>query len=146
MEAYAAEIEKAMRSFYNRLNEKDRRRYASLEALKLGHGGRSYIASVLGCSRRTVSQGANEVSHLPKREVERRIRQPGGGRKSYQEQWAEIDEKFLQVLRNHTAGNPMDEKVRWTNLTLQEIVTALWQDHGIRVSKGGVRRLLKKHN
>lgn len=146
MEAYAAEIEKAMRSFYDRLNEKDRRRYAGLEALKLGHGGRSYIASVLGCSRRTVSQGANEVSHLPKREVERRIRQPGGGRKSYQEKWAEIDEKFLQVLRNHTAGNPMDEKVRWTNLTLQEIVTALRQDHGIRVSKGVVRRLLKKHN
>ena len=74
MQPYTLEMEKAMRNFYKGLNEKDRRRYAGLEALKLGHGGRSYIASVLGCSRRTVSRGANEVSNLPKREVERRIR------------------------------------------------------------------------
>ncbi len=40
----------------------------------------------------------------------------------------------------------MDEKVRWTNLTLGEIVIALREDHGIRVSKWVVRRLLKKHN
>lgn len=146
MEPYAPEIEKAMGNFYQSLNEKDRRRYAGLEALKLGHGGRSYIASVLDCSRGTVSRGANEVSNLPKREVERRIRKPGGGRKSYQEKWSKIDEKFLLVLRNHTAGDPMDEKVRWTNLTLGEIVKALREDHSIRVSKWVVRRLLKKHH
>jgi len=145
MQAYTLEMEKTMRSFYKGLNEKDRRRYAGLEALKLEHGGRSYIASVLGCSRRTVSRGANEVSNLPKGEVERRIRKSGGGRKSYQEKWAKIDEKFLLVLRNHTAGDPMDEKVRWTNLTLGEIVKALREDHDIRVSKWVVRRLLKKH-
>jgi len=146
MQPYAPEMEKAMRSFHTGLNEKDRRRYAGLEALKLGHGGRSYIARVLGCSRRTVSRGACEVSNLSKREVERRIRKPGGGRKSYQEKWAEIDEKFLRVLRDHTAGDPMDEKVRWTDLTLGEIVKALREDHGIRASKWVVRRLLNKHH
>lgn len=146
MQTYTLEIEKTMCSFYKGLNEKDRRRYAGLEALRLGHGGRSYIASVLGCSRRTVSRGANEISNLPKREVERRIRKPGGGRKSSQEKWAKIDEKFLLTLRDHTAGDPMNEKVRWTNLTLREIVKALQEDHDIRVSKWVVRRLLKKHD
>ena len=146
MQTYAPEIEKAMRNLYESLNEKSRRRYAGLEALKLGHGGRSYIANVLGCSRRTVSRGANEVSQLPKREVECRIRKPGGGRKSYEEKWSQIDEKFLLVLRTHTAGDPMDEKVRWTNLTLAEIVKALREDHSMRVSKWVVRRLLKKHH
>ncbi len=143
---YDRETEETMRRFYNSLNEKDRRRYAGLEALKIGHGGRSYIADVLRCSRRTVSKGAGEVSRLPQREVDQRIRKKGGGRKSYREKCAEIDEKFLLVLRDHTAGDPMDEKVRWTDLTLGEIVKALREDHGIRVSKWVVRQLLKKHN
>ncbi len=146
MRPYTSEVEATMKKFYNSLNEKDRRRYAGIEALKLGWGGRNYIARVLGCSRRTVSKGAQEVSGLSGKEVSERLRQPGGGRKSYQEHWAEIDEKFLQVLRDHTAGSPMDETVRWTNLSLQEIVTALREDHDMRVSKWVVRKLLKKHN
>ncbi|NBD36275.1 MAG: hypothetical protein GVY30_09805 [Chloroflexi bacterium] len=40
----------------------------------------------------------------------------------------------------------MDETVRWTNLTRQEIVIALQKEHGIQVSKWVVRRLLQKHN
>lgn len=64
---YSHETEETMRCFYNSLNEKDRHRYAGLEALKIGHGGRSYIADVLGCSRRTVSKGASEVVELPQK-------------------------------------------------------------------------------
>ena len=40
----------------------------------------------------------------------------------------------------------MDATVRWTDLTPGEIVTALREDHGIRVSKWVVRQLLKKHD
>jgi len=64
---YNQETEATMRSFYESLNEKDRRRYAGLEALKIGHGGLSYVAKVLGCSRRTVSKGASEVVDLPQK-------------------------------------------------------------------------------
>ena len=64
---YDQETEATMRSFYKSLSEKDRRRYAGLEALKIGHGGRNYIAEVLGCSRRTVSKGASEVVDLPQK-------------------------------------------------------------------------------
>jgi hypothetical protein len=147
MEAYAPEIENTMRRFYHSLNEKDRRRYAGIEALKYGHGGRSYIAGVLGCSRNTVSKGAREVSGLPTREVAQRIRKAGGGRKAYHVTWgAQLDAKFLAVLREHTAGDPMDATVRWTNLTPGEIGQALRDDHGIHVSQFVVRKLLKKHN
>ena len=145
MQPYSTEIEEKMRNFYNSLNEKDRRRYAGIEALKLGHGGRNYIARVLGCSRRTVSRGAQEISGLSQVEVNKRIREAGAGRKSYWEKWAEIDDKFLEVLKDRTAGDPMDEKVYWTNLTCGEIVEALQEDHDIWVSKWVVRRLLKKH-
>jgi Rhodopirellula transposase DDE domain len=146
MEPYPPEIEQSMKRFYESLSEKDQRRYAGIEALQYGHGGRSYIARVLGCSRRTVSKGAKEVSQLPKAEVDRRIRIPGGGRKSYQESWVDIDEQFLHVLHDHTAGDPMDATVRWTDLTVGEIGKALQVDHGIPVSQSVVRKLLKKHN
>ena len=110
MTANTPETEETMRRFYHSLDEKARRRYAGLEALKCGHGGRQYIARVLGCSRNTVSKGACEVSGLPKREVARRIRQPGGGRTPDEIAWgAGLDEKFLAVLHDHTAGDPMDE-------------------------------------
>jgi hypothetical protein len=147
MESYSPEIKETMRHFYTSLNEKDRRRYAGLEALKYGHGGRQYIANVLGCSRNTVSKGAGEVSSMSKGEVEQRIRQLGGGRKPYHVTWGkELDEKFLKVLREHTAGDPMDETVRWTNLAISEIVKRLGEEHDIQVSKLVVSQLLKKHN
>ena len=145
MQAYSPEIEQTMKEFYESLSEKERRRYAGLEALKLGKGGRNYIASLFGCSRKTVSKGACEVSNLPKREVDQRIRQKGGGRKAYQVSWAEIDEKFLQVLRDHTAGDPMRAEVRWTNLTWKQIARALREEHQIEVSITVVQKLLDKH-
>lgn len=64
---YDRKTEETMRRFYNSLNEKDRRRYAGVEALKIGHGGHRYIADVLGCNRQTVSKGVNEVANLPKK-------------------------------------------------------------------------------
>ena len=146
MQPYAPEIEEAMKRFYNSLDEKARRRYAGIEALKLGLGGRNYIARILHCSRRTVSKGAKEVSGLSGKETETRIREPGAGRKPYTHSWKDIDEKFLEVLRTHTAGDPMDEKIRWTDLTPGEIAVALREDYDIRVSRWVVCQLLKKHD
>jgi hypothetical protein len=146
MVPYPCATEQYMKRFYDSLSEKDRRRYAGVEALKYGHGGRNYIAQVLRCSRRTVSKGAKEVSGLSTEETESRIRRVGGGRKSYQETWVDIDEKFLHVLHDHTAGDPMDDRVRWTDLSVKEIRQLLRDEHDIKVSKPVVRKLLKKHD
>ena len=54
---FSEETEQRMRDFFRSLNEKDRRRYAGLEADRLGHGGISYISEILGCDRKTVSKG-----------------------------------------------------------------------------------------
>lgn len=43
MEGYPAEIEQQMQRYYQSLSEKDSRRYAAIEAVKLGYGGISYI-------------------------------------------------------------------------------------------------------
>ncbi|MDP6652070.1 MAG: hypothetical protein QGF90_08205 [Gammaproteobacteria bacterium] len=64
MHRYSPEIERSMRSYYETLSEKDRRRYAGIEALKLGRGGVTYIAKVLGIRRKTVRVGREEVLGL----------------------------------------------------------------------------------
>ncbi len=58
MDAYSGEIEVKMRRLYGWLSEKDRRRYAAIEAAKLGHGGIEYIARVFVVSSEDDSAGA----------------------------------------------------------------------------------------
>lgn len=147
MEPYRPEIERAMKKYNATLSEKDQRRYAAVEALKLGFGGKTYIARVLGCSKKTVHNGLVELGQLPDEpEYEAAIRKSGGGRKRYDEHHPNIDEQFLNVLKEHTAGDPMDEKVVWTDLTPDEISKLLEQDHRVKVSKSVIKKLLQKHN
>ena len=53
-----------MKKFYNSLSEKDKRRYAAIEAQKLGWGGISYIIKLLGCTRNTIVRGIKELEEL----------------------------------------------------------------------------------
>lgn len=84
MLTYTAAIEHEMKRFYDSLSEKDRRRYAAVEAAKLGYGGVEYICTILGCHQNTVRQGKEEVAKLPHDEAEGRVRKKGGPQESYQ--------------------------------------------------------------
>ena len=123
---YSKEIQSEMVKFYNSLSEKDKRRYAAIEAKKLGHGGIKYISELFECHRNTITEGKSE---LEKKEVEKfndkAIREKGGGRKSCSEQIPELDEAFLSVVKEHTAGDPMEEETRWTYLNQAQIVEGL---------------------
>src|SRR5664279_4941323 len=57
MEAYSAEVETKMKRLFGWLSEKDRRRYAAVEAAKLGHGGVEYVSRLLSCDPKTIGQG-----------------------------------------------------------------------------------------
>ena len=78
---YAPRIEDRMRALERTLSEKDRRHFAALEAVRLGHGGIEYVAEVLGCSTRTIERGIEELDQLPADPAAGRVRRPGGGRK-----------------------------------------------------------------
>lgn len=145
MESYPAGVEAQMKSFYQSLSEKDRRRYAAVEALKLGYGGQQYIWRLLGCDRESIKLGMRELND-PQALSSPRIRRPGGGRKSAFETIPRLDEAFLRVLSQQTAGSPMNEKVRWTHLTRGEISALLEQQEGIKVSVTVVDQLLAKHH
>jgi hypothetical protein len=81
IQQWDVEIEKNMRDLYQTLSEKDRRRFAAVQARQFGYGGVSYVAEVLGCSRRTIERGFAELDHLPHDPAVGRVRRPGAGRK-----------------------------------------------------------------
>jgi hypothetical protein len=67
--------------FCSMLNEKQRRLYAGLESLKLGHGGDAHIASILGIDPHTVAKGRKELMDVDLTATDR-VRAPGAGRPS----------------------------------------------------------------
>ncbi len=64
--------------FCSMLNERQRRLYAGLESLKLGHGGDAHIASLLGMDPHTVERGRQELISGDLSPA--RVRAKGGGR------------------------------------------------------------------
>ena len=61
MDGYSEGLERQMFRLYDSLSERDRRRYAAVEAAKLGHGGIEYISRSLGCDPGTIRQGISEM-------------------------------------------------------------------------------------
>jgi hypothetical protein len=144
MPPYTSDIELQMQRFYKSLNEKDRRRYAAIEAAKLGWGGISYISILFGCDYYTIRFGLSELDD--EAAMDRKgIRAEGGGRKTAFETVEGLDEAFINVIAQHTAGSPMDETQKWTNLKRQEIADLL-AAQGKSVSVTVVDQLLKKYN
>ena len=76
-----AEAKALLVLFCSMLNEKQRRLYAGLESLKLGHGGDAHIASILGMDPHTVAKGRKELMDADLSPSDR-VRAKGAGRLS----------------------------------------------------------------
>lgn len=81
MEAYSWDVEQKMKRFFDWLSEKDRRRYAAVEAAKLGHGGVEYVSRVLRCNPKTIWQGLKDLEE-PQDAAAGRVRKKGGSEAS----------------------------------------------------------------
>jgi Mn-dependent DtxR family transcriptional regulator len=76
MDAFTPAVTRMMKRLYQSLRENDRRRYAAIEAKKLGHGGIKTIARLLGCDPQTVRQGIAELEAEDELDPER-VRKKG---------------------------------------------------------------------
>jgi hypothetical protein len=77
VQGYQPEVEEQMTTLYKSLNERDRRRYAAVEARKLGHGGQTYIRGLFGCDYKTMQRGLADLNDPP--DLPRgRVRKKGG--------------------------------------------------------------------
>src|ERR1041384_384214 len=74
-----AELKAAILLFYSLLDEQQRRLFAGLESIKLGHGGDSTLAAFLGLDPHTVARGRQQI--LDQQVMTGRTRRSGGGRK-----------------------------------------------------------------
>ena len=138
---YNPEIERLLCQYSQSLSEKDRRRFAALEAITLGHGGTRYIAQVLGCDPQTVKDGMRELKQLPDDPAGRRVRKPGGGRKKTEVKQEHLIQQVQDTIKNRTAGDPMRPDVVWTDLTPQAIAASL-QAQAVWAGPRIVRRIL----
>lgn len=78
LRALPEELKAAIVLFYSLLDERQRRLYAGLEAMKVGHGGDAQVAELLGLDPATVARGRRE---LLSGDIETgRVRRVGGGR------------------------------------------------------------------
>ena len=74
-----------------------------------------------------------------------RIRYWWRGRKSAFETIAGLDAAYLRVIEQHTAGSPINEMGKWTNLTRAQMVQLL-KAEGVTVSVAVVDQLLEKQH
>ena len=81
MNAYSPEVERKMKWLFDSLRENDQRRYAAVEATKLGHGGIEYVARVLKCDPKTIRRGLVELEEADELDSNR-IRKKGVDGKS----------------------------------------------------------------
>lgn len=81
MNKYSEEIVKRMLKFYQSLDESSQRRYAAMESLRLGHGGKKYVREILGTSYDRISRGLAELEAEELLNQDGRVRKKGGGRK-----------------------------------------------------------------
>jgi len=78
-EAVSQEAKAAIVLFFSLLDEQQRRLYAGLQSLLLGHGGDQQIAGLLGLDPHTVAKGRQQL--LEQDVLLDRARHSGGGRK-----------------------------------------------------------------
>lgn len=77
MISYEKHIEVKMQRLFVTLSEKDKRRYAAIEAEKLNHGGTDYISRLFDIDPKTIRKGMAELEQVSD-ETAGRIRKRGG--------------------------------------------------------------------
>ena len=78
MDRYPAAAERRMRAFFRTPSEEDRRRYAAVEADKLGHGGTEYVSELFGIDPETIRRGLDDPDR-PDDPAGDRVRKRGAG-------------------------------------------------------------------
>jgi hypothetical protein len=141
---YHPDVEVKMRRMFDSLSEKDQRRYAAAEAIKIGHGGTAYVARLFACSPEKVEHGMRDLDQLPEDPAGRRIRRAGAGRPRAEQKQPQLVEQVQHTVRERTAGDPMREDVTWTDLTPQQISTQLAEKEQTSVHPAIVRRILDR--
>ena len=121
------------------LDERQRRVFATSEALAAGWGGIAAVSRVTRIARSTIGRGLDEVAvgAAP----DGRVRRAGAGRKPLEAADPRLIEDLERIVTPTQRGDP-EQPLRWTIKSLRQIARALHDlGHGIsHTSVGAVLR------
>jgi hypothetical protein len=127
------------------LSEKDRRRFAALQARQLGYGGVRSLAEVVGCSRRTIERGLAELDELPHDPAAGQVRRPGAGRKKKVQPGSPLEHNLKSVLERRTAGDPDNATIVFTDLS-PTIISRTMAKRGTPVCADVIRHWMEEQD
>ena len=127
----------------SRLDERQRRWFVALEAMRIGHGGQQLLAQITGMNRHTIERGRHELEAELTGCAAKRLRAPGGGRPAAEERDPGVIDALEALVAPETAGDPMGRRAKGKRSSLATLSTALTQA-GHPVSRPTVSRLLRK--
>lgn len=123
-----------------RINERQLREFAGVEAKVYGRGGVRLAARATGLAINTVRRGLADLAEAPKPEALLRVRKAGGGRKKLREKDAKLVEAMEELIEPFTRGDPM-RPLRWTCKSVRRLAGEL-RDQGHPISPAKVAELL----
>ncbi len=121
------------------LSEKGRRKWAALQAQKLGFGGKGVVHRATGLDYKTINRGLKEIDNVDGLE-KGRIRERGGGRKRLTDRQPDILSSLEMLVESSTCGDPQTV-LKWTSKSVAHLHEALVQK-GFRISPKSVYNLL----
>jgi hypothetical protein len=122
------------------LDERGRRLFVAGEALLLGHGGVTAVATATGMARSTINRGVAELK-AGRDDLGGAIRRPGGGRKRAVETQPGLLAALEALIEDAIRGDP-EAPLRWVSRSQRNIAGAL-RRQGFEVSQKLVGRLLR---
>ena len=128
-----------------RLDERARRLVAAAIAQSFPYGGITAVSVSCGISRSAIHDGIHDLAEAEppaKGGGERRLRRPGGGRKSILTNDPSIRSEIEKFVQPHVRGNPMSP-FQWVSKSMMKIRDALVAT-GHRVSDVTVGKVLRE--
>jgi hypothetical protein len=127
----------------SRLNEPQRRWFAALEAMHMGHGGKQLMAQVTGLSPTTILRGCNELRADLVDCPDQHLRASGGGRPAAEVKDPRLEDTLETILTSETAGDPMGRRPKAKRSSLRHL-SAVLKKKGHPASRPTVAKLLRK--
>ena len=129
--------------FLSRLNEPQRRWFAALEAMHIGHGGKQLLAQITGLSPMTIRRGCRELKSGLVDCPAKGMRAPGGGRPAAAARDPELEAAVATLLTAETAGDPMGRRPKAKRSSLRALSAKLTAA-GHPASRTTVAKVLRK--
>ena len=143
MQESLSDIENRLRKEYQilsvDLHERGRRKWAALQAQRLGYGGKAIVHRATGLSYPTIRRGLLDISTSCENELHH-MRKVGGGRKSLLEKYPDLEKDLESLVEDTTFGDP-EKPLRWTSKSTRHLCEAL-KEKGYDISQRSVCNLL----